>query len=322
MMYYSSEFYHYGAVALSIAISSISVGLGEGLVSWSALKAVDRQPTAQDDIMRVAIIGMTLVETVAILGLLVSILLLVYTNTNADHTFPQYAEMGIIAAMGITGLAIGFASSLPAQAACDAVARQPFFSHKISTFMLMTQILIQTPMISAFLVSLFIQGQSAAAITMNDNLRLIASGLCVGLGSIGPAIGLSTFAKAAITSLGKNNKSYDKLLSFAFMSEALIETPVIFCLIIAIMLLFVVPYTKINNDIDGIIFLAAGLCTGLGALGTGTSSGKIAAAAATQIGNNPGSYNALSRTSLLAQTLVETIVLYTVILSLLMILFR
>ena len=142
------------------------------------------------------------------------------------------------------------------------------------------------------------------------------------IGSIGPAIGLSSFAKAAINSIGKNNKIYDKLLSFTFISEALIETPVIFCLLIAITLLFAVPYTTTENMIDGVIFLAAGLCTGLGTLGTGISSGITAAAACTQISNNPDAYNILSRTSLLAQSLIETIVLYTVILSLLMILFR
>src|SRR5436190_16764288 len=132
MYYYSSEFFHYGAIALSIALSSISVGIGEGLISWSALKSIDRQPAAHDDVMRIAIIGMTLVETVAILGLLISILLLIYTNIHADYLFPQYAEIGIIAAMGITGFSIGLASAFPAQAACHAVARQPFFSHRIT----------------------------------------------------------------------------------------------------------------------------------------------------------------------------------------------
>lgn len=321
-MYDSSEFLHYGVIASSIAFSSISVGIGEGLITWSALSAINRQPAARDDIMRVAIIGMTLVETVAILGLLISILLLLYSNIGATSCFSNYAELGIAFAMGITGLVIGLASAVPAQAACHAVARQPFFAQRISGFMLMTQVLIQTPMISAFLVSLFIQGQSDAATTMSDSLRLIASGLCVGIGSIGPAIGLSSFSKAAVTSLGKNIKAYDKLLSFTFISEALIETPIIFCLIIAIILLFAIPRAAVNNDIDGIIFLAAGLCTGLGTLGTGISSGKTAAAACIQIGNDPGAYNVLSRTSILAQSLIETVVLYTIILSLLMILLR
>ncbi len=321
-MYNSSEFLHYGAIATSIALSSISVGLGEGLISWSALKNIDRQPSAQNDIMRVAIIGMALVETVAVLGLLISILLLFYTDMSSDNIFSNYAELGIIAAMGTTGLVIGFASAAPAQAACYAVARQPFFAHRISAFMLMTQVIIQTPIISAFLVSLFIQHQSSAIITITDSLRLVAAGLCVGIGSIGPAIGLSIFAKAAINSLGKNSNAYEKLLTFTFISEALIETPVIFCLLIAITLLFAIPYADTENITDGIIFVAAGLCTGLGTLGTGISSGITSAAACTQIGENPDSYNMLSRTSILAQSLIETVVLYTVILSLLMILFR
>jgi F-type H+-transporting ATPase subunit c len=317
-----SEFLHFGAIATSIALSSISVGLGEGLISWSALKNIDRQPAAQEDIMRVAMIGMALVETVAVLGLLVSILLLYYTSQTSGDMFANYAEAGIIAAMGITGLVVGFASAIPAQAACHAVARQPFFAQRISGFMLMTQVITQTPIIAAFLVSLFIQNKAGVIVTVTDSLRLIASGLCIGIGSIGPAIGLSSFAKAAINSIGKNNKIYDKLLSFTFISEALIETPVIFCLLIAITLLFVVPYAETENMIDGVIFLAAGLCTGLGTLGTGISSGITAAAACTQISNNPDAYNILSRTSLLAQSLIETIVLYTVILSLLIILFR
>ncbi len=321
-MNFSYEYLHYGAITLSIAISSISVGLGEGLISWSALGAMNRQPQAKDAIMRVAFIGMTLVETVAILGFLISIFLLMYTNVESVNEFSYYSELGIIAAMGISGFTIGLASTFPAQAACDAVARQPFFAHRILSFMLLAQVLIQTPMISAFLVSLFIQGQASSAINMSDSLRLIASGLCVGLGSIGPAIGLSSFAKAAVKNLGKNIKAYDKLLSFTFISEALIETPIIFCLIIAITLLFVVSRTPIDNSIDGIIFLSAAFCTGFGTLGAGISSGRTAAAACTQIGENPDSYNILSRTSILAQTLIETMVLYTVILSLLMILFR
>lgn len=318
----SYEFIHYGAITLSIAISSISVGLGEGLISWSALGAINRQPRAKDDIMRVAIVGMTLVETVAILGLLISILLFMYTNIESTNQYAYYSEIGIIIAMGITGFVIGLASTFPAQAACDAVARQPFFSHRISSFMLLAQVLIQTPMISAFIVSLFIRAQAHNALHLSDSLRLIASGLCVGIGSIGPAIGLSSFAKAAVKSLGKNTKAYDKLLSFTFISEALIETPIIFCLIIATILLFAIPQTAVDNHLDGIVFISAALCTGLGTLGAGISSGRTAAVACTQIGENPESYSILSRTSILAQTLIETMVLYTVLLSIVMLFFR
>ena len=318
----SPEIFQYGTIALSIASSSLSVGIGQGLISWSALKAIDRQPAAQNDVMRIAIIGMTIVETVAILSLLISIILLFNVSTDMVFSFKYHAYLGICAAMGITGLVIGIACAFPAQAACDAVARQPFFAHRISGFMLMTQVLIQTPLISAFIVSLFIHTQSQIITTLTDAFRLIASGLCVGIGSIGPAIGLSHFSYTALKSLGKNSRAYDKILSFTFISEALIETPIIFCLIIAITLLFMIPYSDIDKPINGIIFLAAGLCTGFGTIGTGISSGKTGAAACVQISENPNAYNILSRTSILAQSLIETMVLYTVILSLLMIFFR
>jgi F-type H+-transporting ATPase subunit c len=321
-MYDSVDFIHYGVIACAIATNSISVGISQGLTSYSALNAINRQPSARNDIIRVALIGMTLIETVAILALLVAILLLVNTPAHNTNYFAYFSEIGIALAISITGFVIGLASSVPAQAACHAVARQPLFTQKIFSFMLMTQVLIQTPVISALIVSLFIQGQAAYATVMSDSLRLIASGLCVGLGSIGPAIGLSIFSRAAINGIARNTQSYSKLLSFTFISEAIIETPIIFCLIIAVTLLFIVPRPVTDNLLDGIIFIAAGLCTGLGTLGTGISSGATGAAACSQIADNPETYSILSRTSMLAQGVIETIVIYAVLLSFLMILFK
>ena|SRR5436190_9769740 len=321
-MYNSADFIHYSVIACAIAANSISVGISQGLSSYSALNAINRQPTARNDIIRVALIGMTIIETVAILALLISILLLISTKTAIHHNYASFSEIGIALAISISGLVIGIASSVPVQAARQAVARQPLFTQKIFGFMIMTQVLIQTPIISAFIVSLFIQNQSLNILFFNDSLRLIASGLCIGIGSIGPAIGLSIFSRAAINGIGRNTHAYNKLLSFTFISEAIIETPIIFCLIIAITLLFIIPQSETENLLNGIIFISAGLCTGFGTLGTGISSGSTGAAACSQIADNPDSYSILSRTSMLAQGVIETVVIYSVLLSLLMILFK
>ena len=69
------------------------------------------------------------------------------------------------------------------------------------------------------------QGQAAHVLLCSDSLRLIASGLCIGIGSIGPAIGLSIFSRAALNGISRNIQAYSKLLSFTFISEAIIETP-------------------------------------------------------------------------------------------------
>lgn len=321
-MYNSADFIHYGVIASAVAINSISVGIGQGLTSYSALNAINRQASSRGDIMRVALIGMTLIETVALLALIIAILLLVNTSSENSNYFEYLAEIGIGLAISITGFVIGLASSIPAQAACHAVARQPLFTQRIFGFMLMTQVLIQTPIISALIVSLFIQGQASSATLLSDSLRLIASGLCVGVGSIGPAIGLSIFARSAINGIGRNPKAYNKILSFTFVSEAIIETPIIFCLVIAVILLFIVQRPTTYHMIDGVIFIAAALCTGLGTLGAGISSGITGAAACSEIADNPDNHHALSRTSMLAQGLIETIVIYSVVLSLLMLLFK
>lgn len=318
----SSSVIHYGVAALTITVTSISIGISEGLASLSAIGAMNRQPSARNEITKVAIIGITLIETVAILGLIMSALLLIKNPLHVSTSYAHYAELGIAAAICISGFVIGLASTLPAQAACYAVARQPFFAQQILALMIMTLILLQTPMISSFLVSLFIQTQAMHITTLSDSMRLIASGLCVGLGSIGPAIGLSLFSKATLEGVGINKNAYQKLLTFTFISEAIIETPIIFCLVIALILLFVVKMPAIENPLDGIIFLSAGLCAGLGTIAPGISSGKTAAAACTQIAKNPAEYNILSRTSMIAQGIIETIIIYSIVLALLLILFR
>ncbi len=321
-MSHYADFIHYGVIACTIVTNSISVGIGQGLASLNALKAINRQPSSRNDIMRVALIGMTLVETVAILALLIAFLLLIKTPSQQMDFFQACSEIGIAFAISITGFVVGIASSVPASAASYAITRQPLFSQKIFILMLMTQVLIQTPVISALIVSFFIQGQSSSVLFFSDSLRLIATGLCIGIGSIGPAIGLSLFSRAAINGIGKNRNAYNKILSFTFISEAIIETPIIFCLIVAVILLFVMPHADSDNLLDGIIYIAAALCTGFGTLGTGISSGMTGSAACSQIADNPEAHSILSRTSLLAQGIIETIVIYAILLSFLMLLFK
>ncbi len=317
-----SEFLHYGTIALVVGINSIGVGIGQGLTSSTAIKAINQQPSARTDITKTAILGMALIETAAIMGAFVAIMLLLNTKNSIQTYYTGLAELGIALAICISGFVLGLVSALPAQAACIATARQPFFSQKILRFMLITQSLIQTPIIFGLIIALFIQGQAAQAQTIRESLRLIGSGLCIGLGSVGPAIGLAIFAQAACRGLGLNPKSHNKLLSFTFISEAIIETPIIFSLVISITLLFIVPASLIENVLEGITLFSAGLCTGMGTIGVGISSGMVAASACHQIALNPDIHSSLSRVSIFGQGLIETCAIYTVLVSFLLIFFH
>lgn len=318
------EFIHYGTITFAVAINAIGVGIGQGLTSGAALQAINRQPSARPEIIRVAVLAMALIETAAILGAFVSGLLLFGTQQTMQATPPYQglAELGIVFAVCLPGFILGLVSALPAQAACIAVSRQPFFAQTILRFMLITLSLIQTPIIFGIITALIIQGQSTAAQTIRDSLRLISSGIAIGLGSVGPAIGLAIFAKAACEGIGINRKAYTKILPFTFISEAIIETPIIFAFVVAIVLLIMIPRGTPENIIDGIALLSAGLCIGFGTLGPGISSGRTAASACEQIAWQPDLQATLARMSMFAQGIIETCAIYAVLISFLLLFFR
>lgn len=317
-----SIYIHYGTVALAVAINAIGVGLGQGITSTAALEAINRQPSVRNDITKMAILGMALIETAAVLGTFTAFLLLTHVNDTVTNYYGHLAELGVAFAICLPGLVLGLASALPARAACFTVARQPFFGQQIMRFMMISLSLLQTPIIFGLMVALFIQNQAADVTTMRDSLRLIASGLCIGLGSVGPAVGLALFADTACTGIGVNRDAYNKIFSFTLISQAIIETPIIFSLIVSISLLFLVPPMAQEHLVDGIALLAAGLCTGIGTVGPGISSGRTAMAACKQIAYQPETYNALSRVSMFAQGLIETSAIYAVLISFLLLFFR
>jgi F0F1-type ATP synthase, subunit c/Archaeal/vacuolar-type H+-ATPase, subunit K len=320
-MHEITQYIHFGTIALTTAINAIGVGIGQGISSSAALEAINRQPTARNDITKTVILGMALIETAAVMGMFISVLLW----SNSNHTANVYAslsELGIAFAICISGFTLGIVSSLPVKAACFAVARQPFFSSEITRFMMISLSLLQTPVIFGLVIALFIHNQAPEIETLRDSMRLIGSGLCIGLGSVGPAIGLAYFAQSAVQGLGVNRQAYPKLFSFMLISQAIIETPIIFSLIISVTLLFVIPSLKQENIVDGITLLAAALCTGLGTIGPGISSGATAMTAAKHIAQNPEMHGPLSRVSMFAQGLIETSAIYAVLISFSLLLLR
>jgi F0F1-type ATP synthase membrane subunit c/vacuolar-type H+-ATPase subunit K len=314
-----SHLLHYSTIAFSICATSLGVGIGEGIACQAAIEAINIQPGSKNDISRISIIGMALIETAAIMGMTMAAILLLDTNSPITQ-FSGIAELGIAFAICISGLVLGLVSALPAQQAVLAIARQPFFSQQIFRFMIITQSIIQTPIIFGFIIAILIKSQTSAVTSLADSLRLLASGLAIGLGSVGPAIGLAQFASTACRGIGINPQAYTKLFSFTFISQAIIETPVIFSLIISILL--IMSPIKDGNLLHGLAMLSAALCIGLGTIGAGIASGNTAAAACHQIALNPEKYAPLSRISLFAQGLIDTNAIYALLIALLLLFFK
>jgi F0F1-type ATP synthase membrane subunit c/vacuolar-type H+-ATPase subunit K len=311
-----THFFHYFSIVCAVALNAISVGIGQGLANITAINAMNIQPSSRNEISRASLFGTALIETSAVLGAFIALALLASRGfLTLASEFQGPAELGIALAICIPGLTLGIVTALPARAACIAVTRQPFYVDKIIRFMIICISLMQTPIIFGLIISLIIISQLDTILYWQDVLRIIGAGTAIGLGSIGPSIGLGMFTKQVCLSLGIRRKSYDTLFSFSLMRIAVIETPLIFALVISLLLLFFVPPAASEDIVAGIGFLAAGLAVGIGTFGAGISSARTAAAAAQYIAINPQSANILSQTSLLGQGMIEASVIYPTIVA-------
>lgn len=300
-----------------VTVSSISAGISQGLTNQACFQAINVQPKAKDAISRLALLCSALIETVAILTVFIAILLLFDTSKPINGWYSDLAKIGIGIAMAGAGAAVGIISYLPSRAALFSVARQPFHAQWIFNFTLLTLSIIQTPLVLAFIISLFIKTQAGSVAHWADSLRLIGSGIAIGLGSIGPSIGLGLFAKTACQGIGTNRDASGPLLTFTFISQAIIESSVIFAMVTALALLLMKK--DVTNELTGIALLCAGIATGLGMFGPGISSARTAAAACKQIIANPSLYGTISKTSIFSQGVIDTAAIYVLLGSLLFI---
>lgn len=304
--------FHYLTLAIIVGLTAIGVGLGQGFATMGSLHALHIQPQARPDILRCLVLGLALIETAAIIGVTVALFLFFGLAPNTLTFEGGLAELGILFAMSLSGFTIGLVSALPVKEACLALARQPFFGQKIMRFMLIVLSILQTPLIFSFIISINIKDQITPLTTFPDSLRLLGAGLSIGLGCLGPAIGLALFAKKACQSIGINRSAYTTLVTFSFVSQAMVETPIIFSMIIGLLLVSIAS----PNVLRGYALLAAGIGMGIGTFSTGISSGRTAGVACERIAIEPKSYVVVSRLSLFAQGIMETVTIYALLIAL------
>ncbi len=303
---------HTIAIAFSTLSAALGVSRGHAYITQAALDAIDRQPAVQPELSRTLILALALVETAAIFGLLLSLFMLYSAPPNLPAAI---GELGIALAMGLPGLFLGWFLAGPITEALIAVARQPFLSRRITNFMLLVVSILETPVIFGFIVALLIFFSLGSVTTIAQGLGLIGAGIAAGCGSIGPIIGGCNFTKASLSSVGKNRQAFPKLFTFTFVSQAIIETPIIFASIIALLLTrkAIIPF---EHPLIGFAYLLFGTTIGIGTFGAGLSSGKAAAAAARQISLHPQAASTLSRASMMAQGLIDTCAVYAFIIAL------
>lgn len=75
-----------------------------------------------------------------------------------------------------------------------------------------------------------------------ETVSIITAGLTVAIGSIGPAYGEGRAVAAAMDSIARQPEAAGTLARTLFVGLAMIETTAIYCLVIALLLLFANPF--------------------------------------------------------------------------------
>jgi len=72
-----------------------------------------------------------------------------------------------------------------------------------------------------------------------DLARVLGAGLAIGLGAIGPGIGIGLLGMGAMNALGRNPEARGPIMTNMILAIAFAEAVAIYALIVAILLIFV-----------------------------------------------------------------------------------
>lgn len=73
-----------------------------------------------------------------------------------------------------------------------------------------------------------------------DVMKMLAAGLCMGLGAIGPGIGIGILGYGAMQALGRNPEARGPIMTNMILAIAFCEAIGIYALIVAILLAMIV----------------------------------------------------------------------------------
>ena len=72
-----------------------------------------------------------------------------------------------------------------------------------------------------------------------EAIKLLAAGLAIGLGALGPGIGIGLLVLGAMNALGRNPEARGSIMTFMILGIAFAEAIAIYALVVAVVLSFV-----------------------------------------------------------------------------------
>jgi F-type H+-transporting ATPase subunit c len=142
-------------------------------------------------------------------------------------------------------------------------------------------------------------------------------GLAIGFGAIGAAIGEGYTASQANAAISRNPSLSGEILKTMLVGQAVAESASIFALVVALILLF--SPSPGHSFVNVWALFTAGICVGLGAIGSGVGAGYPAGAACVGTARQPALGKRLTTNMLIGSAVCQTPAIFGLVISFILI---
>jgi F-type H+-transporting ATPase subunit c len=222
-----------------------------------------------------------------------------------------FAGAGLSMGLGAVGAAIG--EGFAAAIANTAISRNPMYSGDIFKMMLIGQAVAETAAIFALVVGVLLLFAISSA-SLISFAALLGAGLCMGFGAIGSGVGSGFPAGEACAGIARQPAMKTKLMTNMLIGSAVSQTPAIFSMVVAFMLMFL-NFSNLPLHPTSAALLGAGLATGLAAIGSGLGSGLAAGASCEGAARQPLTTGNLTVIMLVGQAVSQTPAIFGLLIS-------
>ncbi len=227
-----------------------------------------------------------------------------------------YAGGGIAMGLGAIGAAIG--EGYTASEANVAVARDPENSGNIFKNMLVGQAVAESSSIFALVIAILLLFLDVEMAGILKAAALLGAGLCMGLGAIGSGIGSGFPGGQTCFGIARQPEAAPALTTNMLIGSAVCQTPAIFAMVVALMLMFM-DFGQAAVNPTWAALIGAGVSTGLAAIGSGYGGGKAAGASCAGVARNPTSVGNVTTTMLVGQAVSQTPSIFGLLVSFILI---
>jgi len=217
----------------------------------------------------------------------------------------SYVNAAIAVGLGSLGASVGI--GIATARGVHAIKRQPEASGVVTRTLLIGIAVSESPAIFALVVGIILLFNPGDAGNATHTIALMGAGISIGIGTIGSALGEGYTAGHACDSVGRQPGNEAITIRTMLLGQAVAESPAIFSLVIAMLLIFV----NISESVVHMYaMIAAGFCMGIGAVPAGMGEGFAAGMAAKHVARYPKAAGPITRTMLVGQAVTESTAIY------------